>query len=128
MEYVLLFRKMSDVARTPRIKKDAAGFDLASAVKATIPARKSIVIPTDIGLTLPRGCYGRIASRSKLAMKYGIDVGAGVVDHFYNGQNIKIVLFNHSDIDFKIEVGDYIAQIICEKIAVPRLVEEVCDV
>ena len=31
-------------------------------------------------VALPDGCYGRIAPRSGLAYKKGIDVGAGVID------------------------------------------------
>ncbi len=40
------------------------------------------------------------APRSGLALKNSIDVGAGVVDYDYRG-NIGVVLFNHSDLEFK---------------------------
>lgn len=38
---------------------------------------------TDIALAIPEGHYGRIAPRSGLAAKHGIDVGAGVIDQDY---------------------------------------------
>lgn len=40
----------------------------------------------------------------------------------YRG-NVGVVLFNHSDTDFMVKKGDRIAQLICEKICYPILVE-----
>lgn len=57
---------------------DAAGYDLTSAVQTIIPARGRAMIPADLAITVPEGTYGRIAPRSGLAWKSGIDVGAGV--------------------------------------------------
>jgi dUTP pyrophosphatase len=34
-----------------------------------------------------------------------------------------VVLFNHSDVDFKIQPGDRIAQLICEKVILPKVKE-----
>jgi len=39
------------------------------------------------------------APRSGLALKHGIDVGAGVIDEDYRG-SLGIILFNHSEEDF----------------------------
>lgn len=47
---------------------------------------------------------------------------AGVVDADYRG-NVGVVLFNHADDDFKIQKGDRIAQLICEKILIPEILE-----
>jgi len=47
---------------------------------------------------------------------------AVVMDEDYRG-NVVIILFNHSDKDFTINVGDKVAQLICEKIAYPEIVE-----
>lgn len=41
------------------------------------------MVKTDIQIALPDGCYGRVAPRSGLAAKFGIDVGAGVIDKDY---------------------------------------------
>lgn len=43
---------------------------------------------------------GRIAPRSGLAVKNFIDTGAGVIDADYRGE-VKILLFNHADMDFE---------------------------
>lgn len=42
---------------------------------------------------------GRVAPRSGLASKHFIDTGAGVIDADYRGE-VKVLLFNHSDVDF----------------------------
>ena len=71
---------------------------------------------------MPTGCYGRIAPRSGLALKKFIDVGAGVVDEDYRGE-LGVVLFNFGEGDFKINMGDKIAQLIFEKIKTPAIIE-----
>ena len=53
-----------------------------------------------------------------LALKKFIDVGAEVVDVDYRGE-LGIVLFNFSDTDFQINMGDKVAQLIFEKIKTP---------
>ena len=55
--------------------------------------------------------YFRVAPRSGLAVKSGLDVGAGVVDADYRGE-VGVVLFNHSDVDHVVMVGDRVAQLI----------------
>ena len=71
---------------------------------------------------MPTGCYDRIAPRSGFASKKFIDVGAGVVDEDYRGE-LGVVLFNFGDEEFKINMGDKIAQLIFEKIKAPEVVE-----
>ena len=56
------------------------------------------------------------------AVKNFIDTGAGVVDEDYRGP-LKVLLFNHSDVDFKVSEGDRIAQLVLEKIYTPPVVE-----
>lgn len=57
-----------------------------------------------------------------MAWKNFIDVGAGVIDQDYRG-NVGVILFNHSDVDFDVKKGDRIAQLICERITYPNVVE-----
>ena len=64
---------------------------------------------------------GRIAPRSGLAVKHFIDTGAGVIDSDYRGE-VKVLLFNHSEVDFDIKEGDRIAQLVIERIYTPEVV------
>ena len=75
---------------------------------------------TGLAVALPAGTYARIAPRSGLAIRNFINVGVGVVDSDYRGE-IKVVLFNHSAEDFKVQVGDRIAQLILERIETPQV-------
>lgn len=99
---------------------DAAGYDLRSAYDNIVPRRGKQLLLTDLSFYFPQGCYGRIAPRSGLALKHSIDVGAGVIDADYTG-NVGVLLFNHSDEDFRVGRGDRIAQVICEVYKCPQL-------
>uniref|UniRef100_T1H5Z6 Deoxyuridine 5'-triphosphate nucleotidohydrolase n=1 Tax=Megaselia scalaris TaxID=36166 RepID=T1H5Z6_MEGSC len=121
---ILRFAKLTEHAFAPmRGSAKSAGYDLRSAYDIIVPARGKAVVKTDIQIHVPEGSYGRVAPRSGLAVKNFIDVGAGVVDEDYRG-NLGVVLFNHSDTDFEVKKGDRIAQLICERIFYPELVEE----
>lgn len=61
-----------------------------------------------------------MAPRSGLAVKHGIDVGAGVIDADYRGP-LKILVFNLSDTDFEVKEGDRLAQLILERIVNPEV-------
>jgi dUTP pyrophosphatase len=105
-----------------RATEGSAGYDLFSTSEQCVPARGKAMISTGIGFTVPHGTYGRLAPRSGLAWKNSIDVGAGIIDADYTLE-VKVILFNHSDIDYHISSGDRIAQLILEKNATPPVVE-----
>ena len=103
---------------------DAAGFDLYSIEHYVVFPGQRVVVSTGIGLNkLPDGTYGRIAPRSGLAVKHGLDVLAGVVDPDYRGE-IKVVLLN-TDLrnPFVIKPGYRIAQLIVENYTVADVIE-----
>jgi dUTP pyrophosphatase len=113
---VLQVKKLTESAKLPtRGSKQSAGHDLYSSERCVIEPSQRALIGTGISIKLPEGTYGRIAPRSGLASKHGIDVGAGVVDADYTGE-IKVLLFNHSPTPFVVLPGDRIAQLIAEKI------------
>ncbi|XP_025901540.1 deoxyuridine 5'-triphosphate nucleotidohydrolase, mitochondrial [Nothoprocta perdicaria] len=119
----LRFARLSENARAPtRGSARAAGYDLYSAYDCVIPPMEKAVVKTDIQISLPAGCYGRVAPRSGLAAKHFIDVGAGVIDEDYRG-NVGVVLFNFGKESFEVKKGDRIAQLICERIFYPELEE-----
>jgi dUTP pyrophosphatase len=80
------------------------------------------LVNAKLAIAIPAGFYGRIAPRSGLALKHGINVGAGIVDSDYRG-SVGVILFNHSDDVFHISPGDRIAQLILESISIPSIIE-----
>lgn len=98
-----------------RATENDAGADICAASAHTIQPLCRGVVSTGISLEIPPGYYGRIAPRSGLALKHGIDVLAGVVDSGYRGE-IKVILYNtDNEKAFSVNPGDKIAQIIIEK-------------
>ncbi|KAH9758673.1 Deoxyuridine 5'-triphosphate nucleotidohydrolase [Citrus sinensis] len=120
---LLRVKKLSEKAVLPKRGSPlAAGYDLSSAAETKVPARGKALVPTDLSIAIPEGTYARIAPRSGLAWKHSMDVGAGVIDADYRGP-VGVILFNHSDVDFVVKVGDRIAQLIIEKIVTPDVLE-----
>ena len=118
---VLRVKLHTDTASLPcRQSASAAGYDLRSDERVSILPGERRVIATNISLELPPGTYGRIAPRSGLAVKNGIDVLAGVIDADFRGL-VGVVLINHSSNAFAINVEDRIAQLVIEKIATPEV-------
>ncbi|KAF2662998.1 dUTP diphosphatase, partial [Lophiostoma macrostomum CBS 122681] len=121
VEMQLQVQLLSSSAKAPtKGSAYAAGHDLYSARDVTIPARGRARVDTDISIAVPVGTYGRVAPRSGLAAKHGIDTMAGVIDADYRGQ-VGVILANLSDQDFEVKVGDRIAQLIVEKIVMPEV-------
>jgi len=93
----------------------AAGYDLFSIDEPVLlqhSERK--LFKTGIHIQIPHGYYGRIAPRSGLALKQGIDVMAGVIDSDYTGE-LGIILINLNQMPVTIDTSKPIAQIIIEK-------------
>jgi dUTP pyrophosphatase len=119
----LRVKKLVDSAQLPTRSSEAAvGYDLHSVGGYVILPGRRAVVSTGISVQLPPGVYGRVAPRSGLAVKNGIDVGGGVIDPDYTGE-LKVVLFNHDQNPFVIKPGYRIAQLILERCEVPPVVE-----
>lgn len=123
---MFLVKKLDSNAVLPvRSSTGAAGYDLASCEECVVPSRGKALVRTGLAVKVPSGTYGRVAPRSGLAWKNFIDTGAGVIDEDYRGE-LKVLLFNHSDTEFEVKLGDRIAQLILEQICTPE-VQEVVD-
>ena len=96
----------------------SVGFDLYSAAEYSVQPLGSIVVSIGISIELPVGTYGRIAPKSGLAKQ--TNVGAGVIDYDYRG-DIKVLLYNLTHSEIIIMLGDVVAQLIVEKVAMPKL-------
>jgi dUTP pyrophosphatase len=113
----LRFKKLHAEARLPtRGSARAAGLDLYSVERVTIQPGGRAAVRTGLSVAIPSGFYGRVAPRSGLAVRYGLDTLAGVIDSDYRGE-ILCALVNHGDAPIEIEVGTRVAQLIVEAIA-----------
>ena len=92
---------------------NSAGYDLTSIEDFELKPMERHLFKTGLKMSIPVGMYGRIAPRSGLAFKSGIDVMAGVIDSDYRGE-IGVLLINLSNDSKKISNGDKVAQIIFE--------------
>jgi len=93
----------------------AAGMDLKADLQEPVVLKpmQRLLIPTGIYVELPVGFEAQIRPRSGLAFKHGIGIvnSPGTVDADYRGE-IKVLLINFSEIDFNINPGDRIAQMV----------------
>ncbi len=131
------FKKLETAAKQPlRAKESDAGYDLFSTESCVIKPMERKLVSVGISVEIPEGYYGRIAPRSGLAVRNGIDVLAGVVDSGYR-DCLRVVLVNlnlpeglihrpdssmsaysslfGSPLDFRVSSGDRIAQLIIER-------------
>jgi dUTP pyrophosphatase len=101
-----------------------AGADLRSRVAATVPARGRVLVPTGVSIALPDGYVGLVHPRSGLAHKHGITVlnTPGTIDAGYRGE-IAVNLYNTTDEDFSVEVGDRIAQLVIQQVEYAHFIE-----
>lgn len=118
---VLPVKKLNEHAEMPQYGSDlAAGMDLRANLRAdgveiaTLEPGARRLVKTGIAIACPAGHYARIAPRSGLAYKHGIDVLAGVVDEDYRG-DVGVILINTGSEDFTFSHGERIAQLIIEK-------------
>jgi dUTP pyrophosphatase len=99
-----------------------AGFDLFARDTKVVPARGCATFDTGVHIELPKihlsdGMFifvlnttGFLKSKSGLNVKYGI-TSEGVIDVGYTG-SIVVKLYNHSNEDYIVRVGDKITQLV----------------
>lgn len=117
---VLRFKQLDSRAVLPaRGSALAAGLDICSIENVEIQPKQRAIARTGLAVAIPPGYYGRIAPRSGLASKQGLDVLAGVIDSDYRGE-ICCVLYNTGDELITLPAGSKICQLIIEQIITPE--------
>ena len=109
----------------PKFETEAsAGIDLRSREDLVLKAGARYAVSSGIKTQIPTGYEAQVRPRSGLALKNGLTVlnTPGTIDADYRGE-IKIILMNHSDTDFKINKGDRVAQLVFKKVEKPTFVE-----
>ena len=112
----VLIKKLDPSVRLPHYKTEgSSGMDLMAFLKVPIKISpgKSELIPTGLSIAIPDDTEVQIRPRSGLAAKSNISVlnTPGTIDSDYRGE-IKVILFNHSDNEFKVSNNDRIAQMV----------------
>lgn len=94
---------------------NSAGVDLLAALPAPIALKPGThkLIPTGISIALPTGYEAQVRPRSGLATLHGVTVlnSPGTIDADYRGE-ICVILINHGQETFTIEVGMRVAQMV----------------
>lgn len=126
---MLKIKRLTESAKIPvKAHENDAGFDIFSDEEVTIPPFQRKTIKTGISIALDFieskdfSAYIRIAPRSGLSSKKGLDVFAGVIDIGYRGEYL-VCLFNSSKEEVNILKGDKIAQIIPTVIYKTQIIE-----
>ncbi len=118
----LRFRKLDSAAVLPeRASEFSAGLDLYSIEAADLKPGERRLVRTGLTVAIPEGFYGRVAPRSGLAVKNGVDVMAGVIDADYRGE-VGCLLYNAGDDTVTLPARTKICQLIIEKIIMPTAV------
>ena len=112
----VLIRKLDPAVKLPEYKTNgASGMDLKAFIKKpiTLKTKSSSLIPTGLSVAFSKDYEIQIRPRSGLAAKNNISVlnTPGTIDSDYRGE-IKVILFNHGNKNFKIDNNDRIAQMI----------------
>ena len=112
----VLIKKLNPAVEIPEYKTSgASGMDLNAFVEkpVTIKSKTSTLIPTGLSVAFSENYEIQIRPRSGLAVKNNITIlnTPGTIDSDYRGE-IKVLIFNHGNVDFIINNGDRIAQMI----------------
>ena len=112
----ILIKRLTKAIKLPKFETDgSSGMDLAANVDSvvTIDPGKTAIIPTGLAVSIPKGFEIQIRPRSGLAAKQSITVlnTPGTIDSDYRGE-IKIILINLGQKQFKVEKGARIAQMV----------------
>lgn len=96
----------------------SAGMDVRANIEEPqiIKPLERILVPTGLYIELPDGYEAQIRPRSGLAIKHGIGIvnSPGTIDSDYRGE-IKVIIVNLSNIEFILNPGERIAQMVISK-------------
>ncbi|MCQ2631517.1 dUTP diphosphatase [Helicobacter pylori] len=110
-------QKIHPNALIPKYQTEgSSGFDLHAVEEVMIKPHSVGLVKIGICLSLEVGYELQVRTRSGLALNHQVMVlnSPGTVDNDYRGE-IKVILANLSDKDFKVQIGDRIAQGVVQK-------------
>lgn len=93
----------------------AAGLDVRANISEPLVLKslERALVPTGLYIELPEGHEVQVRPRSGLAARHGISLvnTPGTIDPDYRGE-IKVILVNLSAVDFELQPGERIAQLV----------------
>lgn len=102
------------LAKMPYRKRDTdAGYDLFSIENLFILPGESRIVATGLKVSCPPGYFYTIEGRSSVYLQ-GILPNRAIIDSTYTGE-ITVTLYNSSSVQYHVQIGDRIAQIILSK-------------
>jgi dUTP pyrophosphatase len=117
---VLKFKALNSKAIIPSYAHaDDAGFGIYSVEEKVLKPMEYFAVATGVSSEIPNNYFVSIRDRSSMAIK-GIHVMGGVIDAGYRGE-WKMIMINLSGNDYKIELGDKIAQGILQSAKQPKI-------
>jgi len=112
----VLIKRLNPSVELPAYKTDgASGMDLMAFINKpiTLKPKSSCLVPTGLSVAFSSDFEIQIRPRSGLAAKNNVSVlnTPGTIDSDYRGE-LKVILFNHGNVDYLIHNKDRIAQMI----------------
>lgn len=104
-----------------RATPGAAAMDVAACLppdtEIVIPPGERIAVPTGLTFEIPPGYCISLRPRSGLALKHGVTLPntPATIDADFRGE-LKVILANAGDAEFRIAHGDRIAQLLLERV------------
>ncbi len=102
--------------------KGDAGMDFFALETTIIKKAERLQVRTGIIMAIPEGYVGLIWDKSGLSHKYGLKTLGGVIDAGYRGE-IMIGMINLGDLEYTIEAGHKVAQMLIQKVESPEIIE-----
>lgn len=113
--------KLDEGAKMPtRAHNSDAGLDLYARETKLVPARGSTIFDTGVHVEITRGAMGLVLPKSGLNVKNGVVASVGVIDAGYTGSVVS-KLYNNSKVDYTVNEGDKISQLVIVPIFTPAL-------
>jgi len=111
--------KENGVTLPKYMTEGASGMDVCAYMDepVTLKSLERDLIPTGIKIEIPYGYEVQVRPRSGLAIKHGITLlnTPGTIDSDYRGE-IKVIVVNLSNEEYKIEPGERIGQLVLQKV------------
>ena len=116
----------ADIPLPQYMTDGSSGLDLYAAndEPMVIDKGRTVLVPTGIAISIPKGYEAQVRPRSGLAIKHGITLlnTPGTIDADYRGE-IKVIVINLGDKEYILQRGERIAQMVFTKVEKVELVE-----